>query len=222
VIRKFDPTGILLGTLLHGESFAQGCVVSTVDGMDHVWVAQFAHYSYSKTVGHLLANGTWIGNVEVGDLPTGVAVDRNGKIWSTNFGSNSLSRIDPAIGPIGADSKTRIGLVDLTVDLGAGAGPQNFSDMTGKNRISRPKTGAWTVVYSGPWKRLAWTADVPTGTSLTVQARSPPKTGDWVVATNGEVLALGGNADVEIQVRFTRDDPNGNSPVLHDLTVFSN
>ena len=28
--------------------------------------------------------------------PTGVAVDSNGKVWVTNFDSNSVMRIDPA------------------------------------------------------------------------------------------------------------------------------
>jgi streptogramin lyase len=82
VIRKYDPKCVLLGSFSHGDQTAQGCVVSTVDGMDHVWVA---HSAYGSTVVHLLAEGTWIGIIEVGDGPTGVAVDRNGKIWSANF-----------------------------------------------------------------------------------------------------------------------------------------
>jgi len=54
-----------------------------------------------------------------GLTPTGVAVDAAGKVWVTNLDSDNVMRIDPATSA-----------VDLTVSLGAGAGPYNYGVRT--------------------------------------------------------------------------------------------
>ncbi|MBM3957234.1 MAG: hypothetical protein FJ313_04195, partial [Gemmatimonadetes bacterium] len=112
-IRKFAPGGTLLGSYAHGNRYAQGCVV---DGKDDVWVAH-SLVGAQTTVGHLLNDGTFVGNVTVGSGPTGVAVDASGKIWATNYNSSTVSRIDPTAGPIGGGG-VPVGAVDLTVNLG--------------------------------------------------------------------------------------------------------
>lgn len=62
-----------------------------------------------------------------GKEPTGVAVDSRGFVWVTNKFSNNVMRINPTGGATG------LGAVDKTVDLGSGAFPYNYSDMTGVN-----------------------------------------------------------------------------------------
>ena len=88
-IGKYSPEGVFLGAFSHGANRAQGCVVGLDDD---AWVA---HSIFGESVGHILNNGTFVGTVPVGSGPTGVAVDGDGKIWSANRNSNSLSRIDP-------------------------------------------------------------------------------------------------------------------------------
>ena len=123
-VRKFSPDGTLIASFNQGSSLAQGCVV---DRNDDIWVA---HSLNTNTVGHIKSNGTYVGTITVGSGPTGVAVDGDGKIWATNFHSRTVSRINPALGPIGGDGVTRVGAVDFTtVDLGGN--PYNYSDMTG-------------------------------------------------------------------------------------------
>ena len=75
--------------------------VTPVD--NNVWVANSAGHDVSAP----RRNGSVRDVIDVGNTPTGVAVDAAGKVWATNIGANSVSRIDPATNA-----------ADLTVDLG--------------------------------------------------------------------------------------------------------
>ncbi|OKI37667.1 hypothetical protein A6A25_18865 [Saccharothrix sp. CB00851] len=226
---KLDPAGNVLGTFPHGHPRAQGVAVDR-DG--NVWVAH-ALDNGTNTVGHLRTDGTFVGNVVLpgGNGPTGVAVDTNGKVWVTNINSNNAQRIDPAAGPVGNGGFT-VGAVDLTVDLGAGAGPYNYSDMTGSvlGEITAP-VGTWSVVQDGgvagqTWGTVTWNTEaqgsVPPGTSITVEAR----TSDTEAGLAGEAFTPVANG-VEfarvgryIEVRATLTaSPSGDSPVLSDLRI---
>ncbi len=79
MIVKYSSNGTYLGTYNHGFEGAQGCIVGL---NDDVWVAH-SFSSGATTVGHLANNGTLLGVVTVGSGPTGMAVDRMGKVWST-------------------------------------------------------------------------------------------------------------------------------------------
>ena len=51
----------------------------------------------------------------------------------------------------------------LTVGLGGGASPYNYSDMTGGTLIAPPNTGTWTVVHDSGiadavWGYVTWNA----------------------------------------------------------------
>lgn len=225
---KLDPAGNILGAFQHGNYYAQGVAV---DADGNVWVA---HSLYNATtIGHLRTDGTWVGNVTLpgGNGPTGVAVDSNGKVWVANINSNNAQRIDPDAGPIG-NGGFRIGAVDLTVDLGAGAGPYNYSDMTGSvlGEITAP-IGTWTVVQDGgianrPWGKVTWNTEpqgsVPPGTSITVEARAAnTEAGLAGVAfqpvNNGTPFAMTGRF---IEVRATlRASASGVSPILSDIRI---
>src|SRR5205085_11843327 len=142
-ISKYSPDGQWSGDYNHSFSSdrAQGAVV---DDNGNVWVAHAL--DTGNTVGRLRTDGTYVGDVDlrlgralkyaVG--PTGVAVDKNGKIWVVNYNDCSAMRINPDGG--GA------GVVDAYVDLGLKDGPgsycgnpvlkkagfpYNYSDMTG-------------------------------------------------------------------------------------------
>jgi streptogramin lyase len=222
-IRKYAPDGTYLGSFAHGNNYAQGCVV---DGNDHVWVAH-SLLGPQNTVGHILNDGTYVGNVTVGHGPTGVAVDAQGKVWAANYNSHSASRIDPAAGPVGGGGFT-VGAVDLTVPLGASAYPYNYSDMTGSTLIAPPNSGTWSVVYdsdqtSAPWREISWTSYEPEIGSIVVEVA-----GSTDGSTPGPFEAISNGGDptfdaqyLHINVAFARGS-GGDSPILYDLTALWN
>lgn len=135
-VRRYSPDGTQVDRFTHGSYRAQGCAV---DQNDHVWVA---HSLESASVGHLLPDGTWVGNLPVGAGPTGLATDSAGYVWVTNYYDRTVQRINPTGGAIGANG-IPIGAVDQTVNvLGL---PYNYSDMTGASLTSaRPRApGRW-------------------------------------------------------------------------------
>ncbi len=229
-VMKLAPNGAVLGTFNHGNNNAQGVAVDK-DG--NVWVA---HSLFgATTVGHLRTNGTFVGNVSLpgGNGPTGVAVDANGKVWVANINSNNAMRIDPNAGPIGGGGFP-VGAVDKTVDLGAGAGPYNYSDMTGSvlGNITAPQ-GTWTVVQDGgvagtKWGKVTWNTEPqgsePPGTSITFEARvadteAALSSQSFVPVSNGAPFSLTGRF---IEVRATlKPNASGDSPVLSDVRIES-
>ena len=101
---EMDPFGTVLSSRPHGHPYAQGVAV---DSNGNVWVAH-SIVAPATTVGHLRTiGGIFVGNVPlvdpinsaiVGEGPTGVSVDTNGKIWVTNRNSNNVMRINPTGG----------------------------------------------------------------------------------------------------------------------------
>lgn len=227
LVAKLDPLGNVIGFYQHGNFYAQGV---TVDASGNVWVAHSLVSGYT-TVGHLRTDGTYVGNVSLpsGSGPTGVAVDANGKVWVANYYSNNAMRIDPTAGPIGGGGYP-VGAVDLTVGLGAGASPYNYSDMTGTVLVGgTAPSGSWTVVHDGgaagfDWGKVAWTASVPAGTSLKVEIRTADVATAlpglaFQVVVNGEDLC--GSIEgryIEIRASLASTD-NALTPILYDLTV---
>lgn len=229
-VAKLAPDGTVLGAFQHGSENAQGVAV---DGDGNVWVA---HALFgATTVGHLRTDGTYVGNVALpgGVGPTGVAIDSNGKVWVTNISTNNAQRIDPDAGPVGGGGH-RVGAVDLTVDLGGGAGPYNYSDMTGSvlGEITAPQ-GTWTVVQDGgqagvPWGTVTWNTEaqgsVPPGTSITVEARTADTEAGlagqtFTAVANGVTFAQTGRF-IEVRATLTANAA-GDSPVLSDLRIKS-
>ncbi len=118
---------------------------------NNVWIAN----RWGASISRLDQAGNVVAVIPVGAEPTGVAVDGNGKVWAANKNSNSVSRIDPSTNA-----------VDLVVDLGAGAGPYNYSDMTGSTLTGAPDKGSWSVVYDNGYDQykygqVVWNSTVP-------------------------------------------------------------
>jgi len=246
-ITKYNKDGVFLDSFSHGFNSAKGCVV---DFEGDVWVA---HLESGTSVGHIKNDGSPVGKVDLRDLssvmdsspakiegdgPTGVAVDSKGYIWVTNLVSNSLSRIDPKLGTAGK--------VDLTVDLGEGAKPYNYSDMTGREKRSlSPMKGSWTVVTDSgsprtQWDVLRWNDEapcdegpppgsncIPANTSLTVKACSSSDgvkcqgTEGFKEVTFNQDLDVPDGQYLIVMVEFRREVPFGASPVLSNLKVYA-
>jgi streptogramin lyase len=232
---KIPPDGsTVLGPFQHGSVFAQGLAV---DSRDHIWVSSALNCCYS-TVGHLLPNGTFLGNVAgVPFGSTGVAIDSQGKIWTANIIASNVSRIDPNAGPIGSDGVTRVGAVDLVVGLPGtpglpAASPYNYSDMTGS--IALQKTlprGTWEVIQDGGlagtvWGKITWNTEaegsLPPGTVILVEVRAADTLAglggqSFVPVQNGAGFTVTGRyLDVRVVLR---PDANGVSPILSDIRI---
>jgi hypothetical protein len=205
-----------------GPPVQQNRGVAVTPGDNHVWVAN----SGVGTVTRLDNDGTIVKVIETGNEPTGVAVDAGGNVWVTNLGSNNAVRIDPTGGSDG------LGAVDLTVDLGDGASPYNYSDMTGAVVVgSTSPQGIWAVVQDSgeagfEWGRITWNtepeASEPAGTEIVVEARTADSEASlggeqFLPVTNGEPFSSFGRF---IEVRVTlKASPEGLSPVLSDIRV---
>jgi streptogramin lyase len=217
---KYASDGSWLGTFnTFGASNDRGVAVTLVD--NHVWVAN----SGGSNVSRLNNNGVFLKAITVGLTPTGVAVDANGKVWVTNYGSHNAMRIDPNGGGDG------LGAVDLTVDLGAGASPYNYSDMTGIVALSQTAPqGFWTVTYDGGapatnWGMVCWNmepCDVsPPGTDITARVRSSEDQitwSAWVAADNCVDFDVPDGRYLEVEMKLTPND-DGDSPILCDVTI---
>jgi streptogramin lyase len=216
-ISKIAPDGTRLFTVPSGGDLSRGVAV-TPD--DNIWVAN----SGSNTVTRLSNDGVLLATVPTDGYPTGVAVDSNGKVWVTNLNGNSAQRIDPATNT-----------VDLRVDLGPGAAPYNYSDMTGSviGGITNPR-GTWrSVLDSGSsgttWEQILWNTEAegatPDGTSIMVEVRTADMLGDlgaatWQSYASGAFVGLLGQfAEVRATLTRTGTGVGAVSPVLSDLKL---
>lgn len=213
-IMKISPAGVAepgFPVPTGGASNDRGVAITPAD--NNVWVAN----SGGSDVSRLDNNGNLLNIVAVGTTPTGVAVDAAGKVWVTNYSSHDVMRIDPVTN-----------LVDLTVSLGAGAGPYNYSDMTGSTLTAAPDNGTWSVDYdsgqvAAPWKSVSWTAAEPGDSSIVVTIAG---SADGIAYGPFEAVANGGEPTFDsrylrINVAFTRATA-GDSPILFDLTAVWN
>jgi YVTN family beta-propeller protein len=210
-VAKVNAAGTVVWIKPSGGSGSRG-VVLTNDG--NAWIAN----SYSNTVTRLDTNGVVLATINVGNHPTGVAVDRAGKVWVTDYYSSDAMRIDPLINS-----------VDLTVPLGDGANPYNYSDMTGGTLIAPPNTGTWTIIHdsaisSAIWGKVTWNALLPGDSSLSVTAASSTDGvtfGPAETVTNGVDLTVADGQYLKVAVTFQRAT-TGESPILYDLTILAN
>jgi len=211
-VTKIDSTGAVLGVF--STSGASGDRGVTVTPDDNVWVAN----SWGNDVSRLNNDGSFVTLITVGSTPTGLAVDAAGKVWVTNYSSHNAMRIDPSTNS-----------VDLTVDLGAGAYPYNYSDMTGATLIAPPGTGTWTVVYDSTqvgasWSLVSWNSDEPGDSQITVKVASSADGvtfGPEASVGNGATPPVADGQYIKVIVSFQRAT-TGESPVLYDLTVSTN
>jgi DNA-binding beta-propeller fold protein YncE len=201
----------------------EGVAVTMAD--NDIWVANGS----GSDVSRLDDNGDFLSLIDVGETPTGVAVDANGKVWVTNLSDNSVMRIDPTSGDDG------LGAVDLTVDLGAQAEPDNYAGMTGSVPIAGESSpqGTWTVIEDSGipaniWETIIWNTEPegsqPEDTGIMVEARAADsqdglETENYLEIENGVPFSLTGQF-IEIRVTLQPDD-EGNSPILSDLETVS-
>jgi len=198
----------------------RGVAVTPID--NNIWIANSGY----NTVTRLDNDGNILKVIDTGYVPTGVAVDANGKVWATNLGSDNTVRIDPNAGSDG------LGAIDLTVDLGPWASPYNYSDMTGAVVVgSTSPQGLWTVIQDSQtpdfeWGRVIWNTEPegsePSGSAIIVEARAADTEAGlggqpFQSVMNGDLFSMFGRF---IEVRVTlKASPEGVSPVLSDIRI---
>ncbi len=211
---RYSPSGMWTGEFpTGGASDDRGVAITPADG--NIWVANSAGSAVSRLDPH----GKLVAVIAVGKTPTGMAVDQAGKVWTTNMHSDSASRIDPATNR-----------VDLTVDLGPGAQPYNYSDMTGLvARSFTTRRGTWLVIHDSGvagtfWGTVTWTSWEPNGTRVAVRARAAESVADlgaisWQDVANGVPMELVRGRYLQVEAILTTEI-NHLTPILYDLTVW--
>lgn len=226
---ELDGAGNVLNSYVQPFG-AQGVCV---DGNGHVWMAEI----FGSQVWHLAPDpalpGTHYAVGIVGGFvgTTGVAVDANGKIWAAES-ADRASRIDPNVGAGPDLNGNFVGAIDLSVPLGAGAGPYNYSDMTGFVSIgATAPSGTWTVIHDSgasgtKWGTICWTGLTPAGTRIKVEVRAADQETDLPASVFQEVQNCVSFCDlgtagrfIEIRATLSRNASTPESPILYDLTV---
>ena len=177
-----DPVGTLQVFEQNNSYSAQGIAT---DGNGDVFIAgslsgtTVGHYRQNFNSDGSFTGVTFVANYTVESGPTGVAVDGDGFVWATNKYSDSVSRIDPTV-------------VDGNVThYPVGAGPYNYSDMTGNVvRTVTKRQGTWEATYDGEaqdfnWTKASWKLKValPAGTNV----RAFVKVANSEIELNAEV-----------------------------------
>ena len=212
VLRRFDPLGTLTAACAQ-PGFAQGLCV---DQNGDVWVAgggSIWRFDSSCSLTATISAGI--------SGTTGCAVDLNGKIWSSNQTGHAAARIDPG-------SNT----VDQTTPLGAGAGPYNYSDMTGFVTLGAAgKTGIMLFTHDSlcpgtDWGRVTWKSigEIADECGITAEVRASDDPlnypAAWTPVGNGISFCGGpqGAAPVTgqyIQIRLIFNRPSACPPICN-------
>jgi YVTN family beta-propeller protein len=215
-LAKISPAGVVQFAVYAGYG-ARGVAVTPVD--NNVWVA----ISLENRVVRFDNAGNPLASIPVGNQPTGVSVDANGKVWVTNYSSSTVMRINPATNA-----------VDATV--GGINSPYNYSDMTGMVAIgSTSPQGTWNIVYDSgtagtQWGTISWNGETPigggshepSGSTITVEARAAAteaglSSQSFVSVSNGVPFSLTGQF---IEARSTLlAGTGGATPILTDLAI---
>jgi hypothetical protein len=212
VLRRWNPAGTLTGAWAQPMA-AQGL---SVDSNGHPWVSkvnggggQVWHYNSS---GMLLA--TIIGT---NNGSTGTAVDHQGKIWVSDYVGNKATKIDPG-------TNTQV----ASVSMNAGAGPYNYSDMTGY--VALGASGQFGMLQfthdslcpNTDWGRVTWLTqgeNAALGCSIRVEVRASnnalvfPAT--WTPVSSGKIFCGTGITGRYIQVRVIFIRPAGCPPLCN-------
>ena len=186
-------------------------VTCTAD--NDVWLAS----TEKNVVYRFYNNGTLKARIPVGNGPTGVSVDANGKVWVCNLNDITIQRID-----------NNSNSVDMTVPIVGSGGHYSYSDMTGiMARTITTKVGTWTVIFDSeeldtPWGKISWNSLVPEGTSLAVKVRSSNDQiswSSWETASNDVILSSTPNGQyLQIETTFQTNEEEI-TPILYDLTA---
>ncbi|WP_337175299.1 putative Ig domain-containing protein [Paludisphaera sp.] len=211
VLSRYDPATRELTTYNIPATSGGGI---TVDRQGNVWfgtansnrVWKFVFDSDRKT---LLRSEF----VTVGVNPKSASIDADGYLWTVALGSNAAYKIDT--------------VTNTVVDgwpVPTGAGPYNYSDMTGAVRLTvTGRSGTWTEVVDGgragvPWAGVAFDADAPEFTTANLRVRASDDrdrlaSRPWIEVDSGAALAGVSGRYLEVQARLGSSSPAANAAI---------
>lgn len=215
-LKVFEQTGNFgaqgIATDDNGDVFIAGSLSSNLVG----------HYKQVFDSTGAFSTVSFVANYTVGLGPTGVAVDGAGKVWSTNTGTDNVSRITLAANPADA----------VIENFTVGDNPYNYSDMTGRVvRTITNRQGTWEATFDSeragfPWARVIWKLQqaLPAGTNVEAQvkavdaadrAEAKVKFGaiDYVSVNNDEQISAVTGRFMKLRLRLTSDSTS-TTPVV--------
>jgi streptogramin lyase len=200
VFNPADPEGTLKVFYQTDNYGAQGIVT---DDNGDIFIAGsldasvVGHYKQVFDDSGVLTDVSFVANYPVEQGPTGVAVDGTGKVWASNYYSNSVSRIELAVDPINA----------VINHFSVGVNPYNYSDMTGRVvRTITNRQGTWEATFDGgsagfPWAKVIWELQqaLPEGTNVEAQVKAvDADSRDDAVVKFGAIDYVGVDNDVQL------------------------
>ncbi|MBM4372063.1 MAG: hypothetical protein FJ098_10445, partial [Deltaproteobacteria bacterium] len=156
--------------------------------------------------------------------PVGVAIDRNGRLWTAGRNSDTCARV--AIANWGNNPQINHYATN-------GDDPYTYSDMTGfQHLLFTNPTGTWTQDYDGGaatiyWKSAEWTGiEEPGVTDLSIRARSAATQAGleqsgwtaWITNSPANLEGLPNLRWLQVQVRLSSTD-NQKTPILTGLSI---
>src|ERR1051326_642044 len=199
-VTVYNQAGTFLTNYYHGDTYASGIAI---DNNSNVWVAHGPwNGTTTTTVGHLLTDGTFIGNVDLNTTncpnparPSTVAIDNYGKVWAISALDSHVLRINPNLGPtVTTNGVTyHVGQVDFCLTPANHSDREARGDFTGfKLAAGTAPYGVWSVIYTNGatnqvWGTLTWTASTTDTNQIRVEVRAANTYGQ--LSTNSFQLA---------------------------------
>lgn len=159
----------------------------------------------------------WSAPAQVSSEARGTQVDKNNDVWVIYRDADKLAKY-------AGDDGSPLGVFN------SGREPYTYSDATGIGYLtSAGLVGSWTVVFDSeaqdaPWGVVSWHSSEPTGTSITVKARSSNNGTTWsaweTAQNNVELSSTPPGRFLQVQAAFRRDSGDV-TPILYDLTIES-
>ncbi len=193
----------------------------TVDRQGNVWFG--SHYSdriwkftFAEDRKTLISSES----VQVGPQPKSASIDADGYLWTVCLGNNMAYKID-----------TTTNTIVPGWPVPTGAGPYNYSDMTGDRlQTVTQRSGTWTEIVdsgrlSAAWAGVEIDADLPAQSKLQLRVRSSNDRDSlsqraWqVVLPNQPLPAIAGQF-LEVETRLTSNAPDVH-PAIDSVAVAS-
>ncbi|MBM7113227.1 hypothetical protein [Archangium primigenium] len=194
-----------------------------VAGNGDIWVACYSthkllHFRRSRVTGSVFFNKSYA--TDSGTL--GVTIDDHQRIWTSNYDTNSVTRVDPGAGRV-------------QLSRPAGGIPYSYWDMSGyQYRNSTIRQGEWVVVQEGErlgaqWGTIHWNREsagsVPAETAIEVSVQASDdsralSSQPVFPVTRGVSFTGAGVTGRYLRVRAVLRTKNlTQSPVLSDLSI---
>ncbi len=141
-----------------------------VDRNGSVWAGMYSPKTSGMLKWDFAADGKTLTGSQIVSIPgassaKSASIDADGYVWTVALNANKAFKLDP-------DTNS------VVMSRNTGAGPYNYSDMTGSIRIgSTERTGSWTEIIDSqengrPWGTVDLDAVLPEGSYLRLRVRA--------------------------------------------------